>query len=135
MVPVNTEGVMGAGLALAFKKKFPEESKVYIQHCKENGMAGGDILVVPVKETKGTLKALVFAATKEKWKNPSTLVWVEASMNKTKRLMKKEGYLSVSIPKLGCGLGGLAWKDVLRCIRFQVSHCRPKHFYIFGEYL
>lgn len=66
--PVNTDGVMGAGLALVFKKKFPDMYKTYKNLCQQGKINIGKpqlfidyktktyILNFPTKNTGGTLQ-------------------------------------------------------------------------------
>ena len=108
---VNTVGVMGAGIALQFKHKYPEMFIEYAQKCKNKELKGGDIWVwkVPNSETW-----ILNIATKEFWGNPSNLIWVKKGlMNLSKWLTKNAKTTDiVAIPALGCGKGELLWETV-----------------------
>lgn len=108
--PVNTVGVMGGGLALAFKKKFPKVYDAYVEHCKE----GFDVnsLFTCESELNGDGIFVVNFPTKKHWRNPSQLNWIENNLIELKELCIDWEIKSVAIPQLGCGLGGLDWNDV-----------------------
>jgi hypothetical protein len=52
---------------------------------------------------------IILFPTKEDWRNPSKICWIE---NGLKSLLKAITTESIALPKLGCGLGGLDWKQV-----------------------
>ena len=95
--PVNTVGVMGAGLALAFKKKYPCVFSEYKTHC-QNGWAIGQILF--------TEDNVICFPTKIHWRNLSKLKYIDAGLDAF--VMLCDG--SAAFPALGCGLGGLDFK-------------------------
>jgi O-acetyl-ADP-ribose deacetylase (regulator of RNase III) len=107
-VPVNCLGVMGAGLALAVKQRFPEASEVYIQHCKQGLMKPGMVLF-----TSYNGFYFYFVATKNNWKNKSELSYVKNGITNLVKSLKFDKLKAVAIPALGCGLGGLSWSTVL----------------------
>ena len=111
--PVNCMGVSGKGLALEFKKRFPEAQKQYEHYCKEGVFTPGRILwTYPSKNLY-----LVYFATKNHWKNPSQIEWINEGMywlkyDLTYTYELNTNVKSIAIPALGCGLGGLDWNDV-----------------------
>jgi O-acetyl-ADP-ribose deacetylase (regulator of RNase III) len=108
VVPVNCVGVMGAGLALAFANKYPECVNGYKAYCKEKLLAPGKIILSPLSENKYVL----FFPTKDHWKNPSKIEYIQEGLEMFVKNYKKSPISSVSFPKLGCGRGGLDWEDV-----------------------
>ena len=115
-VPVNCLGVMGAGLALAVKQRFPEASEVYIQHCKKGLMKPGMVLF-----TSHNGFYFYFVATKNNWKNKSELSYVEKGITNLIASLKFDKLKAVSIPALGCGLGGLNWTTVLPILQAELT--------------
>ena len=108
---VNCVGIMGKGLALRFKKAFPENFKFYAQACERGEVRLGSMLVYDLNQMTGPRYIINFP-TKQHWKNPSRLKDIEAGL---KDLVQTVGQLhikSIAIPALGCGLGGLNWSDV-----------------------
>ena len=106
--PINCVGVMGGGLALAFKKKFPEHFETYKKMCQNGEIKVGELYVVDGDEKH---KVLLFP-TKIHWKNPSLMEYVESGLEYLVKNYDKMGIKSIAIPALGCGLGGLKWEDV-----------------------
>ena len=102
--PVNCVGVMGKGLALEFKRRFPIASKWHIKECK-----GGRILPGSVTANR---RGLLFAATKDDWRNPSKIEWVNACLVRLVIRANYKDFQSIALPQLGCGCGGLDWADV-----------------------
>lgn len=107
--PVNTVGVMGAGLALEFKRRWPHLYRAYKHSCV-HGVEPGDLLLYSVGD-KPMEKAVLCLPTKKHWGDPSMLGYIElglqAFVNDGLKYVK-----SVAFPALGCGLGGLDWANV-----------------------
>jgi len=110
VIPVNCEGVMGKGLAFAAKTALKVQSKAYMAECKNRLCSPGSIYVHP--GDLGGLDKVIFATTKDKWKDPSKLLWVEEIIDKLTVEIPRLGLPSVAVPALGCGAGGLAWPKV-----------------------
>ena len=108
--PVNTVGVMGAGLALQFKKKYPGMFKEYVKDCERGTMKIG--FPLPYKIDAATI--VVCFPTKENWQDKSKLEWIVQGLENLRVWLKIHPEAkTISIPKIGCGLGGLGW-DVVR---------------------
>ncbi len=108
---VNTVGVMGKGLALQFKKAFPENFKVYKRACDKKELVTGQVLTVLLESLSPPYYIINFP-TKSHWKGNSKLEYIEEGLVDLKREVKRLGLKSVAIPPLGSGLGGLNWSDV-----------------------
>lgn len=108
---VNTVGVMGKGIALMFKERFPENSRSYEAACKANEVRVGSMFVTPGVELDGPRWIINFP-TKEHWRNPTKLEWVESGLPALREEIARRGIRSVAIPPLGCGNGGLEWAVV-----------------------
>jgi O-acetyl-ADP-ribose deacetylase (regulator of RNase III) len=108
---VNTVGVMGKGLALQFKQRFPDNFRAYAAACKAGGVTVGRMFVTQNEELEGPRWIINFP-TKQDWRHPSKLEWVAAGLQDLRRVLLAEGIASVALPKLGCGLGGLDWNTV-----------------------
>lgn len=107
--PVNCAGIMGAGLALQFKKLFPKMYKGYRAVCDQRKLQPGHLLYSNVLEHG---KTVLNFATKDHYKNPARLEWVEHGLIQFRTNYKNLEIESIAFPMLGCGLGGLAWEDV-----------------------
>lgn len=102
--PVNCVGVMGKGLALEFKRRFPQSHKAYAKDCKQCKIFPGDVFAYG--------RRLLFAATKDDWRNPSQIEWVKACLIRLDIRACYGDFKSIALPQLGCGCGGLDWADV-----------------------
>jgi O-acetyl-ADP-ribose deacetylase (regulator of RNase III) len=107
--PVNCVGIMGAGLALAFKKNFPHCYPPYAEACRKKFLRPGSLLFIA---PKGKSPGILCFPTKVHWRNPSRLEWVEAGLVWIAENAKDLGFRSLSMSQIGCGLGGLHWNDV-----------------------
>ena len=107
--PVNTVGVMGKGLALQFKEKFPENFNKYKKYCQSGDFVVGKLLIISENNKK-----IINFPTKIHWKDNSKMKFIEDGLEKLKIAIEKRNIKSVAMPKIGCGLGGLDWNTVFR---------------------
>ena len=117
---VNTVGVMGKGLALQFKKAFPENFNVYKKACSDNAVTTGTVLPVPLNSISAPFYIINFP-TKAHWKANSKLEYIEQGLESLKTEVKRLGLKSVAIPPLGSGLGGLDWQEVEQLIQDSLA--------------
>jgi appr-1-p processing enzyme family protein len=115
--PVNIKGIMGKGLALAFKTKYPAHFENYKRACQSGEMTTEKVLAY--QEINGPM--IICLATKDDWKNSSKIEYVSAGLDDLARQIKALGIRSIAIPKLGCGLGGLDWGKVRPLIVEKLS--------------
>lgn len=107
---VNCEGVMGAGLALEFKKRFPAMFEDYREVCKRGDLHVGSAHIYTMPAERATI---VNVPTKRSWKMPSYLADVEVGLRVLAQYLKNnKNVRHVAVPALGCGLGGLDTFDV-----------------------
>lgn len=107
---VNTVGVMGKGIALAFKKAFPLNYKLYKEVCNNKEFTVGSMFTT--NTGKLTPRYIINFPTKEHWKGRSKIEFIESGMKKLIETIKTNDIKSIAIPPLGCGNGGLKWSDV-----------------------
>jgi len=108
---VNTVGVMGKGIALMFKERFTENMRLYAAACKAKQVVTGKMFVTEVRELDGPSWIVNFP-TKQHWKAPSQMVWVEEGLQDLRRFLVEKQIKSIAIPPLGAGNGGLEWSAV-----------------------
>ena len=106
--PVNTEGIMGKGLAAEFKRRWPAMFVNYQQACRTGTLTIGTVMPYKVTEDGGELWILNFP-TKGRWREPSKLEYVEKGLVDLRRAIRSLELKSVAIPALGAGLGLLDW--------------------------
>jgi O-acetyl-ADP-ribose deacetylase (regulator of RNase III) len=108
--PVNCVGIMGAGLALQFKWRFPENFNEYKRLCSEHKMQPGR--VTAFRTSFDCPRFIINFPTKLHYKNPSKLKYIKSGLADLAICISKIGVQSIAVPPLGCGLGGLRWFDV-----------------------
>ena len=113
---VNCVGVMGRGIALQFKKAFPENFKAYAKACKRGEVQPGRMFIYDSgKMTKP--RYIINFPTKRHWRAKSRLEDVEAGLEALVGEIRQRNIRSIAIPPLGTTLGGLNWRDVEPRIR------------------
>ena len=109
--PVNCVGVMGAGLAKAFKDRYPLMFLEYKKACNThsfNPLKPGSLFIY----NHGELKIICFP-TKNHFSENSKIEYIDSGLISLSRAIKRLNIKSISIPMLGCGLGGLKQEDVI----------------------
>jgi O-acetyl-ADP-ribose deacetylase (regulator of RNase III) len=108
---VNCVGVMGKGIALQFKRKYPSVFTAYEQACKRGEVRIGHMFVVPTEQLAGPRFVINFP-TKKHWRAPSKLEYIEQGLASLREEIRRYGIKSIAIPPLGAGSGGLDWAVV-----------------------
>lgn len=107
---VNCTGVMGAGLALEFKLRFPEMYRNYVHRCTEKEVKIGRPYLY---RNYGTPWIMNFP-TKIHWRNPSKIEWIQSGLEYFVKYWERAAIESIAFPKLGSDRGGLDWFTVRR---------------------
>lgn len=105
--PVNCVGVMGKGLALEFKNRYPTMFHTYKKACDTKELRPGQPMLV-----YGPDKSVILFPTKYHWREKSKVIYIKDGLEAVSCCYKSFGIESIAFPKLGCGLGGLDWKEV-----------------------
>ncbi|MGE7993331.1 type II toxin-antitoxin system antitoxin DNA ADP-ribosyl glycohydrolase DarG [Pseudomonas sp. NPDC089554] len=108
---VNTVGVMGKGIALMFKERFAENYRLYSAACKAKEVVTGKMFVTEVRELEGP-RWIVNFPTKRHWRHPSQLAWIVEGLHDLRDFVITHDVVSIAIPPLGAGNGGLPWVSV-----------------------
>ena len=108
---VNCVGVMGRGIALQFKKVFPENFKQYKAACDRKEVQPGKMFTYDLNSFYNPRYVINFP-TKRHWKGKSRMEDIESGLHALAEEVRKRNIHSIAIPPLGCGLGGLRWADV-----------------------
>lgn len=108
---VNCVGVMGRGIALQFKKQFPENFKVYATACKQKEVVPGKMFIHETGSLIGP-KYVINFPTKRHWRGASRMEDIESGLRDLARVIAQLHIQSIALPPLGCGLGGLEWNEV-----------------------
>lgn len=129
--PVNTQGVMGKGLALAFKNIYPRMFEDYQKACGAGAFSIGQLMLF----READYSILLFP-TKKSWRQPSRLEYIEAGLEKFVRVYESLGISSIAFPKLGCGYGDLDWAEVQPLMeRYLSSLSIPVYIYVAGGFV
>lgn len=105
---VNCVGVMGKGLALQFKKLFPDMCRDYQERCNRNEVKLGQPYIY-----KGLMSQnIINFPTKDHWRSVSRVQDIENGMEYLVDHYKEWDIKSIAMPPLGCGNGQLEWKVV-----------------------
>lgn len=107
---VNTVGVMGKGIALAFKKTFPIVMKEYLNAIENGSFQIGNVQVVETKTIQP--KYVLNFPTKKHWRHPSKIEYIDQGLQDLVNKIIHYNIKSISVPPLGCGNGKLEWNMV-----------------------
>ena len=106
---VNTVGVMGKGIALKFKRIYPEMFEAYRNHCERGNLQVGQLFLY-----KTPNKWILNFPTKKHWRSPSRVEYIEAGLRKLRTRCAEMGVTSIAFPELGCGNGELDFETQVR---------------------
>ena len=108
---VNCEGFMGKGIALQFKKAFPENFKAYEQACRAGEVQPGRMFVFSTGSMMNP-KYIINFPTKRRWREKSRMEDIESGLKALVEEVRRLKVSSLAMPPLGCGHGGLVWRKV-----------------------
>ena len=108
---VNCVGIMGRGIALQFKRAYPDNFKAYAARCKRKEMRPGRVFVFDTHATVNP-RFIINFPTKRHWRGKSRIEDIESGLTSLVREIRLRGIRSIAVPPLGSGLGGLNWPGV-----------------------
>ncbi|PXA90450.1 Appr-1-p processing protein [Caulobacter sp. D4A] len=117
---VNCVGVMGKGIALQFKQAFPRNYDAYRRACEAGEVRLGEMFVFDTGSMINPRWIINFP-TKGHWKANSRLEDIVIGLEDLKRVIVDRNIRSIAVPPLGCGNGGLNWRDVEPAIRHALG--------------
>lgn len=126
---VNEVGVMGKGIALMFRERFPENTRRYTEASQAKQVRVGKMFVTETGEFFP--RWIINFPTKKHWRNPSKLAWVQEGLEDLVRVVRERGIQSIALPPLGCGNGGLAWADVRPLIEAAMAELPQVHAIVY----
>ncbi|WP_437310074.1 macro domain-containing protein [Sorangium sp. So ce388] len=154
--PVDATGAQGAGLALAFARRFRRQASWYGDHGRRGFAEPGQVYHVLPKTGDDRLAAahwllerhrrddteplVLFATTKLIWKEPSRTTWVVGCLEALVVVVNELGIRSVAIPALGCGKGqqgikpadAFGWADVRPLMLAAAQQMQCERVVVFG---
>ena len=121
LCPVNTLGVMGNGLALAFTWKYPNVYKRYRELCQTKQFSADQILIVD---------GVVCFPTKREFYYDSKLEYIEANLRKLAKYCEDKKIKTLALPALGCGKGNLEFEAVERLVEDLLGPLETKVWFL-----
>ena len=118
---VNCVGIMGRGLALQFKNKFPQNFKEYQLACTNKEVQLGKMFVHQTGQLINP-KYIINFPTKGHWKQNSKIEDISNGLDDLITIIEKYSIKSIAIPPLGSGLGGLDWNQVKKLIEEKLKN-------------
>jgi O-acetyl-ADP-ribose deacetylase (regulator of RNase III) len=128
---VNCVGVMGKGIALQFKRAYPDVFLRYQAACRAGQVVIGQMFVVERKGA-GNPGYIVHFPTKRDWRNASRLEDIQAGLVDLVTTIQHLNIRSIATPALGCGNGGLDWSVVRPCIETSLSMVPDVHVWLYA---
>jgi O-acetyl-ADP-ribose deacetylase (regulator of RNase III)/uncharacterized protein YwgA len=119
---VNTMGVMGKGIALQFKRAYPNNYKAYEKACKKNELQVGKMFVTVDSNITTGEKVIINFPTKTSWRKPSEYKYILDGLENLIEVINDRRIKSIAIPPLGAGNGGLNWEKVKKIIEQKLAH-------------
>lgn len=117
---VNCVGVMGKGIALVHKLRYPNMYEEYREHCKNKLIKTGTLWLYNKQQNAPWILSF---PTKFHWKYPSKIEWVEQGLQKFLETYEKKGITSIAFPLLGTHNGGLDTKEVRNLMNKYLEKC------------
>lgn len=127
--PVNLSSVMGAGLALQFKNRWPGCFEDYKEAIQLGWLRQGTIWRYYTREHR----VIVHCPTKRHWQDPSPPQLVRDTIVALGRYCRITAVPRIAVPKLGCGLGGMLWEEVLPLLLTSAASSPHTKWYLYGE--
>jgi O-acetyl-ADP-ribose deacetylase (regulator of RNase III) len=145
---VNCVGVMGKGVALAFKTKYPWIMPQYERLCRQHKLLPGEVYSDAASESRPDSPYILNAATKDHWRDTSQMSWIVDILCGLSRGIEQRHITEIAMPALGCGNGKLDWDEVgpliaeffegidLRIMvyisegmhQYHIAETKPQHF-------
>lgn len=119
---VNTMGVMGKGIALQFKKAYPNNFRAYEKASKNEEVKVGKMFVTHDSNTTTGERIIINFPTKTSWRKPSEYKYIEDGLADLVEVINDKQIQSIAIPPLGAGNGGLNWEKVKKMIEQKLGH-------------
>ena len=123
---VNTVGVMGKGIALQFKRFYPEMFTAYQAECREGRLKIGTLML-----WRTTGKWVLNFPTKTDWKRPSRVEYIEQGLERFARAYRPMGIRSIAFPPLGCGNGELDFTSQVQPLMERYLRDLPLDVFIY----
>jgi O-acetyl-ADP-ribose deacetylase (regulator of RNase III) len=105
---VNVFGVMGAGIAVRFRREYPAMYEQYAAHCAQKLLQPGRVFYWKDPEKPDVYNI----ASQDAPGANARLEWLEDGLDRALGHAATQGFDRIALPLIGCGIGGLQWDDV-----------------------
>lgn len=117
----NTHGVMGAGIAKAFRAKFPKMYADYKRDCENGLFVPGDAEFY-TENCDGKFYGIFNLFSQDKPGADARYEWLLLALSKAANDLVRTAHVgdfihyTLAIPLIGCGIGGLSFADFIRAV-------------------
>ncbi|MBZ4194391.1 MAG: macro domain-containing protein, partial [Candidatus Contendobacter sp.] len=114
---VNCVGVMGAGIALEYRLRYPDMYKKYVEICVKNQLSVGNLWLY-----KSDAKWILNFPTKKHWRYPSKKEYLNNGLKKFLETYESKGITTIAFPLLGTDKGGIDQDESLQIMKSHLNH-------------
>lgn len=127
---VNVDGVMGAGVALGFRRNFPGLYKSYRQACRSGQLQPGGMHVFRTRDGRWVYNL----ASQDRPGPRARIEWIASAAHLALHHADNNGVRLVAIPRIGSDIGGLDWRDVSTTLaEVEQEHAASFEAWIFSK--
>lgn len=127
---VNTEGIMGKGVALQFRKAYPDNYEAYRRACEAGEVRPGHMFIFE-RQSLTNPRYIINFPTKRHWRSKSRMEDIESGLVSLVADVRRLDIRSIAVPPLGCGLGGLPWPEVRRRMHDAFEQLPDVHWMVY----
>ena len=110
---VNVDGVMGHGIAVQFRNRFPIMHEAYVLVCKQNSLEPGQTMIWPIQLAGGKFQGYIFnIASQDRPGRNARMEWLRQGVKASLEHAEQAGMSSIALPRIGSGIGGLDAAEV-----------------------
>ena len=110
---VNTHGVMGSGIAVQFKERFPDMYQQYRRMCLDDILEPGMIFPYLAGQSSGGREMYVYNIASQDAPGPNAKYkWLLMGVCRALEHAEEVGIATIALPRIGAGVGGLDWRRV-----------------------
>lgn len=123
----NCAGAMGKGIAVEFRRRFPDMYAEYKCRCADGRFGLGDVFVWDARDV-----TVFNLGTQQSWRSRADLPAIDRALRKMVQTCEERAIKTVGLPRIGAGLGGLPWADV-RALVASVGATTTVELMVFEE--
>jgi O-acetyl-ADP-ribose deacetylase (regulator of RNase III) len=113
----NCAGAMGKGIALEFRKRWPDMFERYREMCRRGQFQPGDVFVWTAED-----RVIFNLGTQRHWRTKATREAIAQAVHRMSAYALKDNIDEIATPRIGAGQGGLPWRDVRAILDDEVPN-------------